>query len=163
MLDAAARVIKPGVTTDNIDEVVHQATISAGAYPSPLNYYFIPKPCCTFVHEVICHGIPDARQLEEGDIVNVDVTVCLNGCHAELNETYILAKWMKHQKLWQCSSSLDVLCKISFLEDLELTCKPKDCTGFFNSLESQESLLDDTVVSHAMEQTLGRFPLIESV
>jgi methionine aminopeptidase len=99
-LDAAARVIKPGVTTDNIDEVVHQATISAGAYPSPLNYHFIPKPCCTFVHEVICHGIPDARQLEEGDIVNVDVTVCLNGCHAELNETYILAKWMKHQKLW---------------------------------------------------------------
>jgi hypothetical protein len=57
----------------------------------------------------------------------------------------------------QCSSSLDVLCKFSFLEDLELTCKAKDCTGFFNSLESQELLLDDTVVSHAMEQTLGRF------
>ncbi|CAK9878772.1 unnamed protein product [Sphagnum jensenii] len=88
MLDAAARVIKPGVTMDNIDEVVHQATISAGAYPSPLNYHFIPKPCCTFVHEVICHGFPDVRQLEEGDIVNVDVTVCLNGCRAELNETY---------------------------------------------------------------------------
>jgi hypothetical protein len=52
------------------------------------------------VHEVICHGILDARQYEEVDIVNVDVTVCLNGCHAELNETYILAKAMKHQKLW---------------------------------------------------------------
>jgi hypothetical protein len=48
-------------------------------------------------------------------------------------------------------------CKFSFLEDLELTCKPKDCTGFFNSLESQQLPLDDKVVSHAMEQKLGRF------
>ncbi len=92
VLDAAARAIKPGVTTDKIDEIVHDATISAGAYPSPLNYHFFPKSCCTSVNEVVCHGIPDSRQLEEGDIVNVDVTIYLNGCHADLNETYFVGK-----------------------------------------------------------------------
>ncbi|KAJ7568411.1 hypothetical protein O6H91_01G031500 [Diphasiastrum complanatum] len=62
VLDAAARVIRPGITTDEIDKAVHEATISAGGYPSPLNYHFFPKSCCTSVNEVICHGIPDARQ-----------------------------------------------------------------------------------------------------
>ncbi|KAG2326220.1 hypothetical protein Bca52824_008948 [Brassica carinata] len=90
VLDAAARVIRPGVTTDEIDRVVHEATIAAGGYPSPLNYYFFPKSCCTSVNEVICHGIPDARKLEDGDIVNVDVTVCYKGCHGDLNETYFV-------------------------------------------------------------------------
>ncbi|KAF6163980.1 hypothetical protein GIB67_033915 [Kingdonia uniflora] len=92
VLDAAARVIKPGVTTDFIDEVVHEATIAAGGYPSPLNYHFFPKSCCTSVNEVICHGIPDARRLEDGDIVNVDVTVCYKGVHGDLNETYFVGK-----------------------------------------------------------------------
>ncbi|XVF79864.1 hypothetical protein PTKIN_Ptkin15bG0024200 [Pterospermum kingtungense] len=90
VLDAAARMICPGVTTDEIDRVVHEATIAAGAYPSPLNYHFYPKSCCTSVNEVICHGIPDARKLEDGDIVNVDVTVYYNGVHGDLNETYFV-------------------------------------------------------------------------
>ncbi|XVF73426.1 hypothetical protein PTKIN_Ptkin12aG0200900 [Pterospermum kingtungense] len=90
VLDAAARMICPGVTTDEIDRVVHEATIAAGAYPSPLNYYFFPKSCCTSVNEVICHGIPDARKLEDGDIVNVDVTVYYKGVHGDLNETYFV-------------------------------------------------------------------------
>ncbi|XP_002977126.2 methionine aminopeptidase 1A isoform X1 [Selaginella moellendorffii] len=92
VLDAAARAIKPGVTTDDIDRVVHDATIAAGGYPSPLNYHFFPKSCCTSVNEVICHGIPDARRLEEGDIVNVDVSVYLNGCHGDLNETFFVGQ-----------------------------------------------------------------------
>ncbi|CAD6254020.1 unnamed protein product [Miscanthus lutarioriparius] len=61
VLDAAARVIKPGITTDEIDRVVHEETIARGGYPSPLNYHFFPRSCCTSVNEVICHGIPDAR------------------------------------------------------------------------------------------------------
>lgn len=91
-LDAAARAIRPGVTTDELDKIVHDYTISQGGYPSPLNYYFFPKSCCTSVNEVICHGIPDVRVLEDGDIVNVDVSVYLNGCHGDLNETYIVGK-----------------------------------------------------------------------
>ncbi|KAK8464723.1 hypothetical protein PHAVU_010G080400 [Phaseolus vulgaris] len=90
VLDAAARIIQPGVMTDEIDRVVHEATIAAGGYPSPLNYNFFPKSCCTSVNEVICHGIPDARKLEDGDIVNVDVSVYYKGVHADLNETYFV-------------------------------------------------------------------------
>ncbi|PWZ52943.1 Methionine aminopeptidase 1A [Zea mays] len=90
VLDAAARVIKPGITTDEIDRVVHEETLARGGYPSPLNYYFFPKSCCTSVNEVICHGIPDARKLEDGDIVNVDVTVYYKGVHGDLNETYFV-------------------------------------------------------------------------
>ncbi|URD78786.1 Removes the N-terminal methionine from nascent proteins (By similarity) [Musa troglodytarum] len=92
VLDAAARIIRPGITTDEIDEVVHQATIAAGGYPSPLNYHFFPKSCCTSVNEVICHGIPDARKLEDGDIVNVDVTVYYKGVHGDLNETFFVGE-----------------------------------------------------------------------
>ncbi|XP_057980012.1 methionine aminopeptidase 1A isoform X2 [Malania oleifera] len=90
VLDAAAQMIRPGVTTDEIDKVVHEATIAAGGYPSPLNYHFFPKSCCTSVNEVICHGIPDARKLEDGDIVNIDVTVYYKGVHGDLNETYFV-------------------------------------------------------------------------
>ncbi|KAF8379279.1 hypothetical protein HHK36_028712 [Tetracentron sinense] len=104
VLDAAARVIRPGVTTDEIDEVVHKATIDAGGYPSPLNYNYFPKSCCTSVNEVICHGIPDGRRLEDGDIVNVDVTVYYKGVHGDLNETYFVGKVDEaSQQLVQCT------------------------------------------------------------
>ncbi|KAL0923708.1 hypothetical protein M5K25_007775 [Dendrobium thyrsiflorum] len=104
VLDAAARFIRPGVTTDEIDEVVHEATIAAGGYPSPLNYHFFPKSCCTSVNEVICHGIPDARRLEDGDIVNVDVTVYYKGVHGDLNETYFVGNVDEEsQRLVRCT------------------------------------------------------------
>ena len=66
---AGAAVIAPGVTTDEIDEVVHDFIVGHGAYPSTLGYRGFPKSCCTSVNEVICHGIPDARPLEDGDLV----------------------------------------------------------------------------------------------
>ncbi|XP_038684200.1 methionine aminopeptidase 1A-like [Tripterygium wilfordii] len=104
VLDAAARVIRPGVMTDEIDGVVHEATIAAGGYPSPLNYHFFPKSCCTSVNEVICHGIPDARKLEDGDIVNVDVTVYYKGVHGDLNETYFVGNVDEEsRRLVQCT------------------------------------------------------------
>lgn len=104
VLDAAARIIRPGITTDEIDQVVHDATIAAGGYPSPLNYHFFPKSCCTSVNEVICHGIPDARKLEDGDIVNVDVTVYYKGVHGDLNDTYFVGNVDEaSRKLVQCT------------------------------------------------------------
>merc|ERR1712091_751571 len=81
VLDATGRAVKPGVTTDELDAVAHAATIERGAYPSPLNYHGFPKSICTSVNEVICHGIPDDVPLREGDVVNVDVTVYLDGFH----------------------------------------------------------------------------------
>ncbi|KAI8874355.1 methionine aminopeptidase [Ramicandelaber brevisporus] len=92
VLDAGARAIKAGVTTDEIDRIIHEETIKRDAYPSPLNYYGFPKSCCTSVNEVICHGIPDRRPLENGDIVNLDVTIYKDGFHADLNETYFVGE-----------------------------------------------------------------------
>jgi methionyl aminopeptidase len=82
--------IVAGVTTDHLDAVGHRATIEGGAYPSPLNYRHFPKSLCTSVNEVICHGIPDDRPLEDGDIVNVDVTVYLDGVHGDTNATFLV-------------------------------------------------------------------------
>ncbi|XP_035671279.1 methionine aminopeptidase 1-like, partial [Branchiostoma floridae] len=91
-LDAAAAAIAVGVTTDEIDRIVHEASVDRECYPSPLNYYTFPKSCCTSVNEVICHGIPDLRPLQDGDIVNGDVTVCHRGFHGDLNETFFVGK-----------------------------------------------------------------------
>jgi methionyl aminopeptidase len=64
-------------------------TVAAGAYPSPLNYGQFPKSVCTSVNECICHGIPDSRPLEDGDIVNIDVTVYLDGHHGDTSKTFL--------------------------------------------------------------------------
>lgn len=102
VLDEAARVCDVGVTTDEIDRIVHEACIERDCYPSPLNYYNFPKSCCTSVNEVICHGIPDLRPLEDGDICNVDVTVYFQGFHGDLNETFFVGNVKdKHKKLVQ--------------------------------------------------------------
>ncbi|KAI8576406.1 hypothetical protein K450DRAFT_257139 [Umbelopsis ramanniana AG] len=90
VLDAGAAAVRPGITTDEIDRIVHEATIERGAYPSPLNYYNFPKSCCTSVNEVICHGIPDQRPLKEGDIVNLDISCFFEGYHGDLNATYLV-------------------------------------------------------------------------
>lgn len=92
VLDLAAAAIRPGITTDEIDEIVHKATIERNAYPSPLNYRNFPKSVCTSVNEAICHGIPDKRKLQEGDIINIDVTLYYEGFHGDLNETYAVGE-----------------------------------------------------------------------
>lgn len=92
VLDIACKVVKPGITTDEIDRVVHEATIARGMYPSPLNYYNFPKSMCTSINEIICHGIPDSTVLQEGDIVNLDISSFLDGVHADLNETVFVGK-----------------------------------------------------------------------
>lgn len=79
----AARAIAPGVTTDELDAVAHAYLLDHGAYPSALSYRGFPKSICTSVNEVICHGIPDARPLEEGDLVKIDVTAFKNGVHGD--------------------------------------------------------------------------------
>ncbi|XVF61144.1 hypothetical protein PTKIN_Ptkin08bG0105800 [Pterospermum kingtungense] len=78
VLTYAGTLVKPGITTDEIDQAVHQMIIDNGAYPSPLGYGGFPKSVCTSVNECICHGIPDSHPLEDGDIINIDVTVYLN-------------------------------------------------------------------------------------
>mmetsp|Transcript_46392 Transcript_46392/g.68501 ORF Transcript_46392/g.68501 Transcript_46392/m.68501 type:complete len:410 (-) Transcript_46392:197-1426(-) len=90
VLDIAGKALRVGVTTDEIDRVVHEACIERECYPSPLNYYNFPKSVCTSVNEVICHGIPDYREIEDGDIVNIDITTYCRGYHGDLNETFLV-------------------------------------------------------------------------
>lgn len=90
VLDIAGNAVAVGVTGDDLDKIVHEETVKRGGYPSPLNYYLFPKSVCTSVNEVICHGIPDTRPLEDGDIVNIDISVYYNGFHGDLNETFLV-------------------------------------------------------------------------
>lgn len=92
VLDIAVRAAKPGMTTEELDAIVHRACIERDSYPSPLNYYGFPKACCTSVNEVICHGIPDTRPLQDGDILNIDITLYHKGYHGDLNETILIGQ-----------------------------------------------------------------------
>jgi len=92
VLRLAGEFVKPGITTDDIDAYVHQMCIDRGAYPSPLNYSGYPKSVCTSVNEVICHGIPDSRVLEAGDIINLDVTCFYKGVHGDTNATFAVGE-----------------------------------------------------------------------
>ncbi|KAF2666932.1 methionine aminopeptidase 1 [Microthyrium microscopicum] len=95
VLDIAAKEVRPGITTDYLDEVVHKACIERNSYPSPLNYGSFPKSVCTSVNEIICHGIPDQYVLKDGDIVNIDVSLYHGGFHGDLNETYYVGEKAK--------------------------------------------------------------------
>ncbi len=89
LLEVGAAV-RPGITTDELDRICHDACVARGGYPSPLHYKGYPKSLCTSVNEIICHGIPDDRTLVDGDIVNCDVTIFLNGVHGDCNATSLV-------------------------------------------------------------------------
>ncbi|HEY7597134.1 MAG TPA: M24 family metallopeptidase, partial [Actinophytocola sp.] len=88
-LQVGGEAVKPGATTDEIDAVIHEFLLDHGAYPSTLGYRGFPKSLCTSVNEVICHGIPDSRVLEDGDIVNIDITAYVDGVHGDTDATYL--------------------------------------------------------------------------
>nr|CAD7424215.1 unnamed protein product [Timema monikensis] len=115
-----------GKTTDDIDKLVHKLALDNGAYPSPLHYKGFPKSVCTSVNNVACHGIPDDRPLEDGDIINIDVTVYLNGFHGDCSSTFLVGNVdEKGRKLVQVTEE----CLYRAIEH----CKPG---RFFNSLDN---------------------------
>ncbi|HEY6739607.1 MAG TPA: type I methionyl aminopeptidase [Actinopolymorphaceae bacterium] len=89
-LAEVGRHVAPGVTSDELDRVGHEFLIAHGAYPSTLGYKGFPKSLCTSVNECICHGIPDLRPLEDGDIVNIDITAYVDGVHGDNNATFLV-------------------------------------------------------------------------
>lgn len=92
LLDTVRQHIRPGITTAEIDAIVHEYTVGHGHTPAPLGYQGFPKSCCTSVNEVICHGIPGPYVLQEGDIVNVDVTTIVDGWHGDQSETFLVGE-----------------------------------------------------------------------
>ncbi len=92
LLDRVEAELKPGMTTEDINTIVHEMTVQNGAVPAPLNYKGFPKSVCTSVNEVICHGIPGKDVLKSGDIINVDVTPILNGYYADASKTFFVGK-----------------------------------------------------------------------
>jgi len=88
-LDEAGKAVAPGVTTDELDRIAHEYMCDHGAYPSTLGYKGFQKSCCTSLNEVICHGIPDSTVVQDGDIVNIDVTAYIHGVHGDTNRTFL--------------------------------------------------------------------------
>ena len=95
ILTKVTDLIKPGVTTNEINQWVHEYTLKNNAIPAPLNYKGFPKSICTSINEVICHGIPEDRELNEGDIINVDVTCIINGFYGDASRMYKVGKISK--------------------------------------------------------------------
>jgi methionyl aminopeptidase len=98
-LAEGGRAVRPGVTTDEVDRVVHEFLVDHGAYPSTLGYKSFPKSCCTSLNEVICHGIPDSTVIEDGDIVNIDVTAFIGGVHGDTNATFLAGAVTEEDRL----------------------------------------------------------------
>lgn len=88
VLDMIGEHVKPGVTTGHLNDLCHDMIVSQGAVPAPLNYRGFPKSICTSVNHVICHGIPGEQKLRDGDIVNIDVTVIVDGWHGDTSRMY---------------------------------------------------------------------------
>ena len=98
-LELVLAAAKPGVTTDYLDAVGHEFLISQGAYPSTLGYRGFPKSLCTSLNEVICHGIPDDTILEDGDIVNIDISAFIDGVHGDTNGTALVGTVSEEKRL----------------------------------------------------------------
>jgi len=88
-LQLVGKHVEPGITTDELDRIGHEFLVDNDAYPSTLGYRHFPKSLCTSVNEVICHGIPDSRVIEDGDIVNIDITAYIGGVHGDTNATFL--------------------------------------------------------------------------
>jgi methionyl aminopeptidase len=91
-LDLMSNVVKPGVPTIEIDRVVHEFAMDHGAFPATLQYRGYTRSCCTSINHVVCHGIPDDKPLREGDIVNIDVTLIVDGWHGDSSRMYAVGE-----------------------------------------------------------------------
>ncbi|MUM19962.1 MULTISPECIES: type I methionyl aminopeptidase [unclassified Mycobacteroides] len=98
-LALAGKAVAPGVTTDELDRIAHDYMVSQGAYPSTLGYKAFPKSCCTSLNEIICHGIPDSTVIQDGDIVNIDVTAYIDGVHGDTNSTFLAGNVSEEHRL----------------------------------------------------------------
>lgn len=98
ILDRVEGIVRAGTTTEEINQLVHKATLELGGIPAPLNFEGFPKSVCTSVNEVVCHGIPSDRVLKDGDIINVDVTTIVDGYYGDASRMYCIGKVTEEAK-----------------------------------------------------------------
>ncbi|GAB2512895.1 type I methionyl aminopeptidase [Corynebacterium atrinae] len=98
-LKVAGEAVVPGNTTDDLDRIAHEYMADHGAYPSTLGYRGFPKSSCTSMNEIVCHGIPDSTVIEDGDIVNIDITAFKNGVHGDTNATFLAGNVSEEHRL----------------------------------------------------------------
>ena len=117
LLDKVTEIIKPGMSTWEIDKFVYDYTTQHGGIPAPLHYEGFPNSCCTSVNDVVCHGIPSKDEvLEEGDILNVDVTTILNGYYADASRMFVIGgetepRWQRLVDVaWECLKIGEQVC-----------------------------------------------------
>jgi methionyl aminopeptidase len=123
VMDFIRPYVQPGVTTNEIDRLIHEYTLDHGHIPAPLNYQGFPKSCCTSVNEVICHGIPGDYVLQDGDIVNIDVTSIVNGWHGDQSETFLIGQVSDQaRRLVQCAFD----CLWAAIEVIKPNCRISD-------------------------------------
>jgi methionyl aminopeptidase len=108
-LDMITAHVVPGVTTEELDRLCHLFITKNGAIPAPLNYKGFPKSICTSINHVVCHGIPEEKSLREGDIVNIDVTVILNGWHGDTSRMYFVGDKISVKARKLCDITYDCL------------------------------------------------------
>lgn len=153
VLDIAGRAVCAGITTDEIDALVHEETLKRGAYPSPLNYRGFPKSCCTSVNEVICHGIPDDRQLKSGDIINLDITCYLNGFHGDCSEMFVVGD---HDLLPPSSKKLLQTTYDCWLQSMEFVAPGRDYKDIGAIIEDHVTEKGFTTVRNFCGHGIGR-------
>lgn len=126
VLSAACDFAAPGISTDDIDVFVFQLITEAGAYPSTLNYLGYPKSVCTSVNEVACHGIPDKRPLQDGDVLSIDVACYLNGFHGDTCATVIIDGGNEDNEIFERAAHLVSSTKAALSAGIE-ACQPGGC------------------------------------
>ena len=126
-LDEVSKIVKPGVTTDQIDKLCYEYINDHNAYSAPLYYRGFPKSCCTSSNHIVCHGIPKNKKLTEGDIINVDVTAYKEGWHGDTSRMYFVGDVsVKAKKLTSVTyksmmKAIDILSKETTLGDIGFT------------------------------------------
>lgn len=158
LMDFVRPSIEPGITTGEIDQLVHDYTLDHGHVPACLGYQGFPKSCCTSINEVICHGIPGDRVLKEGDIVNIDLTTIVDGWHGDSSETFLIGETSDGARaVTQCSFD----CLHAGIDALKPGCRVSDIGDAIVSLaESRGFSVVREFVGHGIGRNFHQEPTI---
>ncbi|XP_075258066.1 methionine aminopeptidase 1D, mitochondrial-like [Convolutriloba macropyga] len=168
VLQIVANNLQEGISTEEIDLIVFNEVIRCGAYPSPLGYRGFPKSCCTSINNILCHGIPDDTKLRNSDIINVDVTVFLDGYHGDTSRTFVIG-----QDLDQSGRDLVSICERSMLKGVE-ACRVGSTVGhvqkafhgeldkFLSENEQYKFVFDSYFSSHGIGKEFHAAPNLHS-